>query len=300
MRPSISASERAAQFFFSGDQCLYRDQHGHRVLADIEGRGHFQVISVNDSATLLLDDMPAQMFEGSYDHSLMVTDPSNGDCLIAAATGRTNPPVGPIETGQKFIGAGWVVSSDANIHIDDDHRTLPPPAPRFPYPYFRECSGENLCVIRAAETFNLIDRFTVDDMASLRDRGWRVQNASMISELTSTFADGTQNSGPVMSHLNAASWRVLTPPGCSGVMIRKLYDTFHGRQRARVLVDGNFQGWWWEPYQDRAHRWRWASFGFDFEPSAEEAVHTLTIDPPAGAPLWSVGTLEVLARMPAR
>ena len=293
MSPSISATETSDLFSFSGDDCLYRDQNGHRVLADVERPGRFQILAASHSSALFLDDEPSQMFEGAYDHSLMVTDPEPSCSIVAAATGRCNPALRQIETGQTFEQSGWIVSADEVFEIDSDHRPRQPPVPGFPYPFFCNASGRNLQIVAAAQTAILVDRFSVDEPDTLKARGWRVQNASVVSRLESAFPDGTSHDGPVISHLNAASWRLTVPAGCSGVLIRKLYDVFHGRQRARVLLDGKFQGWWWEPVQNRKERWRWASFGIKFNPTRAAGEHVITIDPPAGAPLWSVGQVEV-------
>jgi len=80
----------------------------------------------------------------------------------------------------------------------------------------------------------------------------------------------------------------------SGLVLRRLYDSFHGRQRARVMVDGKFQAWWYDPRQDRASRWRWSQVGLDV-PLVKNQVVSVVIDPPTGTALWTASRYEVLA-----
>ena len=298
MSSTLSANETAAVFRYAGDDCLYRDHNGHRVLADVEGAGHFRVLAASRSATLLLDDEPARMFEGAYDRSLLVSSPEPGDSAIAAATGRTGPPVGPVQRLEKFKGCGWIIAATAVLQIDGDHRPRPSPSPDFPYPVFQSAEGQDLQIIRAEQRSLRIDGFSMDDPEALKTRCWKVQNISVVTELEAEFPDGTRKKGPVVSHLNTASWNLEVPADCSGLIVRKLYDAFHGRQRARILIDSKFQGWWWAPVQDRRQRWRWTQFGLDLEPSGQPRVATISIDPPAGSPLWSVSEIEILALFP--
>jgi len=97
----------------------------------------------------------------------------------------------------------------------------------------------------------------------------------------------------ILSHLNEASFTVQTPTETEGLILVKIYDRFHGRQRARVLVDGTDTGIWYEPHQDRTHRWAWGYYGIPKEHLKPNETQTITIDPPSGTPLWSVGRIEV-------
>lgn len=122
---------------------------------------------------------------------------------------------------------------------------------------------------------------------------WSAQNASAVEELDSCFLDGSPHRAPVMSHLNLASWTITLSEPANALIIRKLYDQFHGRQRARALLDGSFAGWWHLPWQSRTCRWAWAECPLPGPIPAGD--HILGIDPPSGTPLWSVSEIEVLA-----
>ncbi len=314
-------------FSFSGEDCLYRDHFGNRVLADVEGCGSFRVDSPIETLSVSVDDTCVDWFEGSYDHSLLVTTSKPGSYQIEVAAERTESLTGSVQDGEKFEGCGWIVGAEQIFDLDGEHgdcglgigdwggaqhRKLqreisadpgvnPPqstiPDPQFPLPFFRHATGKGLRVIMAAETSHLVDAFDLSDESALRGRGWQVQNVSKLFDLDSCFPNGTSHQGQVLSHLNAASWRVAIPARCRGLIVRKLYDAFHGRQRARVLVDGHFAGWWYEPWQDRTCRWRWARFGIEPRLLEGKTEATITVDPPAGSPLWSVSRIEVLGLM---
>jgi hypothetical protein len=73
--------------------------------------------------------------------------------------------------------------------------------------------------------------------------------------------------------------------------LRKVYDAFHGRQRARVLIDSEPLGIWFLPVEDRLNRWRVAEFGVPV-PAGKQRLR-LTIDPLAGSALWSLSEFQI-------
>jgi len=275
------------------------------VLADVEGGGFYRIDPWSDVLSVTVDDTSENRFEGSYDQSLLVTSPEPGSFRVSVCTRRPDSLGGSFEVGEKFEGCGWALGIgdfgsgivDSALAIEDRPEPFDPdsaiPGPQWPVPFFRGVSGPGLRVIRAAERCVTVDAFDLSDAPGLRERGWTVQNGSKLFDLDSMFPDGTKRQAQVMSYLNRATWRVPVPPHCKGLIVRKLYDAFHGRQRARVLVDGAFVGWWYEPWQDRERRWRWARTGIDERFLKGKSEITLSIDPPAGSPLWSVSRIEV-------
>jgi hypothetical protein len=150
-------------------------------------------------------------------------------------------------------------------------------------------------VIPSTSICDRIDRFDVWHEDALKAHGFKVQNMSRLVNLDSCFTDGTRRSALVASHLNAASWIQPVPPDCQGIILRKTYDRFHGRQLARVLVDDMPSGWWYAPLQDRTCRWAVADYGVARELVDGKSSVRIMIDPPAGTPLWSFSTLEVFS-----
>jgi len=141
------------------------------------------------------------------------------------------------------------------------------------------------------------DRIRVTDEASRAAHGLRCQNESESIELLSSF-EGCEYRVPYSAkhvcHLNAMELTVSLEPDNHGVFLRRTYDQFHGRQRARVIVDGECVGTWYTPEENRTCRWAERDFYIPERYTRGKTKVQLAIDPPAGSPLWSVSTYGVL------
>jgi hypothetical protein len=292
---TISARTEVRGYRFLGTEDLYRDARGRRVVADFEGAGEWKVEVAETPILVLRDEERTEAFHGSFAESLSVLALGPGEVRVRIEAGSPAPVLAPEWVEGCFEGSGWVVAAEGALTVDARRE----PAPETPVPFFRCAEARRLAVVRVGPPAVRIDGFRVDDASGMKDRGWRVQNMSRVKALTSRFADGTERTGPVASHLNVASWVTAIPPDNRGLRLRKTYDRFHGRQRARVFADGRFVGWWYEPVEDRTARWGVAEFGI---PEAftygRSSVH-LAVDPPAGSPLWSWSEMEVWAIPPA-
>lgn len=294
MPPVLDPRSFCRRFRFSGTDCLYRDHYGRRVLAEAEGSGRYRVLSSEMPILVEVDEVLGGSESGSFGSSIVVLSQEEGACDVVLA----NTPESITGTGfeGRISGCGWLLASQGPVVVDGLRRLCGPPVPGFPIPFFESVVADGrLEVVLSGGHCELIDRFSIGDAAALKEREFRVQNISKVSVLDSAFEDGTLLSAPVASHLNVAVWRVAIPASNAGLILRKTYDAFHGRQRARVFVDGVLAGWWYEPEQNRGHRWRVGQFGIGRELVDGRASVEIAIDPPAGAPLWSVGEIELLA-----
>jgi hypothetical protein len=142
----------------------------------------------------------------------------------------------------------------------------------------------------------LSDVLDVCDDASREAHSLTVQNESARLALDSAFGgnEASELSCHVM-HLNRMCFELRAAPKAVAMLIRRTYDRFHGRQRARVLADGKTVGWWYAPWENRDHRW---AHDFFILPDPCEST-VIEIDPVAGAPLWSVSRYEALSVLPA-
>lgn len=288
---SVLPSLRARRFSFEGDACLYRDHQGRRVLADAEGCG--RLVVERAAPGLGTDAAP----DGSFRDGVVAFSRESGASAIAMLQGggRDLPGSGKtLEVASSFLGAGWVVECDGPLTVDAAREPSPAPTPRLPIPFFLEARGARLRVTPRPFHAVSVDRFSIADADGLKARDFRVQNMSDVEPLASVFSDGGEWVGPVASHLNTASWSAPVPPGAFAIVLRKTYDRFHGRQRARVLLDGEFSGYWYEPEEDRHARWGVSDFCALLPRERGETLR-IGIDPVAGSPLWSVSTVEVLA-----
>lgn len=291
MAHSVFPTLRAQRFAFEGDACLYRDHLGRRVLADAEGSGRL-LVGVEAPGT---GGDPSR--DGVFHEGLVVATDEPGRSVLTVLRGGPEPlpeREGEAVPGGVFHGAGWVTACDGPLRVDVRREQAPPPSVETPVPFFLEARGEGLRVVPRRFAATSIDRFSIGDADALKARSFRVQNMSDVEWLDSTFADGEGRRGPVASHLNTASWTLEVPRGAYAVVLRKVYDRFHGRQRARVLLDGAAIGTWYEPEEDRRARWAVSDFGALLPEEAPREVR-VSIDPVAGSPLWSVSDVEVFA-----
>lgn len=233
-------------------------------------------------------------YEGASDY-LRVTAPLAWEGEIYAWTGGAPPALDEAIEATEILGPGWWV--EGTVITLDQPGQVQVAHPHAPVPFHLGARGSGRAVaIPVVEVQRLQDWSPTDaDMA--RAHGWQVRNASRVIDLPSTFADGTELTAPILSHLNTATWTVDTPEGTRGLVIRKRFDQFHGRQRARVLLNGEFWGWWCEPAEDRNYRWAWGFVALPWPAHVPTGRVTIGIDPPAGTPLWSVSHLTVHAVM---
>jgi len=141
---------------------------------------------------------------------------------------------------------------------------------------------------RAFET----DRFFVCDEASRQAHDAMVQSISDPETLTSRFEgrDHTEYTEVVASSLGKTEFTLTIRPDNRGVFLLRLFDQFHGRQRARVLVDGQPVGTWYTAEENRTRRWTERSLFLPARYTAGKNKIRITIDPPASSPLWSHAT----------
>jgi len=263
----------------SGKDSRFLDATGRHVVLDLDGFGYAL-------------DAPGIVWEG-------VDSQNRFDefCTAVAGTPETKawvllgPSVGDLDEAVNWEGdcqaAGWFLSGAAVLDESGEVMSNPP----LPAPFFHAIRGSGQ-VVWSPNRWALWQEFSISDARS-QAPCWSVQNISEADTLSSRLADGSVLCHPVASHLNEAFWDIALPPGCHGVRVECLKDVFHGRQRARVMIDGQFAGWWSEPTEDRVNRWRWSAWGRELEPRPEERTIRIGIDPPAGAPLWSVARYRV-------
>lgn len=271
------------------------DHMGRRVILDTEGSG---ILTVKADARILIDESNAVEVHHSSEHSFKfkrsLSVYAGSDFPVALSLHRDVPnlPDSNFETNN-FEGCGWFFPLSSQTHCDHSHQSSEPNW----YPFFLRVEGLAKILPASNVRAEPILDFSVSDLG-LQQVQWKVKNCSEILELTSSFADGIVHNGAVLSHLNTATFVVQVANDNLGIRFRKLYDQFHGRQRARILVNGVNSGWWYESNEDRKHRWAWADYGVPPELTAGQSQVEISIDPPPASPLWSVGRYQVLQLRP--
>jgi hypothetical protein len=191
---------------------------------------------------------------------------------------------------ESFAGCGWILDSEDLKSVDGIAETCPSKQ-LLPIPVFFAAQGSRMLVKELPIRKELLAQLSVGSPETLTSHGWEVKNGSQVTALVSDQPGFGTRDDAVMSHLNRAQFVFSKPEGITGLVMRRLYDAFHGRQRARILVNDAFQGIWFEPYENRVQRWKWGQLGFGVPFEAQEIK--VTVDPAAGTPLWSVSRYEI-------
>ncbi len=298
MHPPLSPSEKAIRYLFSGEECLYRDHFGRRVVADIEGNGFARVEKTNCPLLVVRDEEVAQGFQWTYNSSLTVValEPGFVSVEMIQPFVRDLASEVPQSLALPYTGSGWLINSESPILLDGRHEPTRDASEALPLPFLMGIEGTGSAqIVSSPVACSLLDAFEIADSTSLKERRFSVQNMSKLVSLDSCFRDGTQRVASVASHLNRASWFLELPPDSQGLLLRRIYDRFHGRQRARVFIDGENLGYWYEPEQDRECRWHVSDFGVPASVVQGKNVAEISIDPPPGTPLWSISRMEAYA-----
>jgi len=212
-------------------------------------------------------------FEGPGHVTHLLVCPSDGP-LVVTVDGQ-NPMLLEFPTDIYFRSC-LSIGSDSPVESFEWAVTLLPPG----------CDPR--CELTKPGSYKLTQTDYVDpcDSASRSEHALVAQNESEVFEL-----EGKTH----RSHLNRMAFDISIDPQNVGVVLRRTYDRFHGRQRARVLVDGVPIGYWYAPIEDRKNRWAEDEFFIPIGFTAGKSKVRIEIDPPAGTPLWDVSEYLVFA-----
>lgn len=267
------------------------------MLVDAEGAGALWVHRSDPSLTVVREVAEPDQFPLLFRDSIFVSTSEPGEFIADVVSewpaGLEAQPA--TVAHDAFTGCGWLVGGCGECVVDERFEPIVLDGGPVRLPFFRSIRGkcEFHVVPDATTECVLADALDIGDEPGLSSRDWTVQNMSRLRELDSCFEDGTRRRAEIASHLNAATWVSPIPPHNRGIRIRKLYDRFHGRQRARVKIDGEAVGVWYEPREDRERRWAVAEFGVPAEATRGKSEIAITIDPYPGTALWSVSRIEV-------
>lgn len=257
----------------TGDR-LYTDPAGRRIVLDVAdpgavwggSAGVFRVGEVDDALVLAADEGP----------------------VTAWALPGPTPKVGPLTSAARsFSGTGWLVDVEGLAELDGR------PLPSIDLPMVPVWTGARFRRAGVFPTGQSLLRTTVVDMkdgADLAAHDGSVRSSSKPSVLASGCDNGDTLTESHVQHLGPAEWQVVDHTG-EPLVLAKLYDRFHGLQRARVYVDGVLAGTWQAMRGARDARWAWSWFGL---PAGLPPQFRLAVDPLPGTPLWDVARYEVL------
>jgi hypothetical protein len=144
------------------------------------------------------------------------------------------------------------------------------------------------------------DQVDLGDADSRRSHGFAVEGELALERLASAFegrAYRTVVEGAVASHTGPARFTLRAIPANRGCWLRRAYDQRHGRQRARISVDGRHLADWYVAEGNPVLRW--AERGLFLPPrlTAGRSALKLEVRPAPGVP-WSAASYRLLCVRP--
>ncbi len=278
-------------------QALYHDHRGRRIVADFEGSGTAVISSQNglvwiEDAAGVVEIPPTehQAVEFKEFGLVIAEEEAQTQVWMGTAAARKLSP------GHQSAPPGTIgsVIAKPGVQVNQNHEILRTSLSPQLLSFWNGAAGDDLDLL-VSESLGSRQLLScqLSDADLLKSISWRVQNLSELELLQSHFSDGVAHAAACGSHLNSAHFNVQIPLNPQALILRKTYDRFHGRQRARVLVDGEVCGMWYEPIQDRVNRWGIGDFVIDLQFIHNKSEVSITVDPPSGTPLWSVSQFEV-------
>lgn len=268
---------------------IYRSAEGSQVVCDLEGK---------DWRLHLLGQHPEDLRILSGEQLVVTTESVEGLWGWAATKDTPDEYVEAQSIREESDGMGWVALEDCTIELNQDARPicLPPEMGRCILPFWNGFKADKplACSHISGQLVKLADFYPADQTGT-KEVGFSVERASQVEVLEARNGRGELIAQPVFSHLNRACWNVTIPPEAEILIIEREFDAFHGLQRARVFLDDQMAGWWHAPLQDRLNRWAQDSCHLRLNNSQRGRTIRITIDPPAGVPLFSLGRIRVFA-----
>lgn len=294
----VRADHRAVSYIWNRWEGLYRLPERLLVLGEFDGPGFLTGHPFAESPTRLRLVGP----EGDQADLGGTALLPKGRHLAVAGTDHEGvelhfrnfdaPAEAKVPLAESYQGAGWLVSGSAEL---DGGKELCAGRAEAPIPFHQHChplAGTE--IIRGAARTASDGGWLMADIELLKENGLWVQNLSKPEELSASWPNGLQETRIMACHLNEMRWTISSDLPITGIVLFRIYDAFHGLSQARVFVNERLVGRWFCPIQDRVNRWRHSSFGVEFAEPLDPGETTITIDPPAGAPLWSVSAYRWL------
>lgn len=145
------------------------------------------------------------------------------------------------------------------------------------------------------------DEVSLSDPISRDAHNVKFAQVSEVQELVSRFEGrwvGTEVTGSGYSSLGPVEFDLEIDPDNVGVKLRRRFDQFHGRQRARVIVDGKPVGMWYIAEENTVNRWAERDFFIPASFTQGKSTIHITIDPPASSPLFSHSSYSAFSLVP--
>ena len=264
---------------------LYVGVDGRPVLAEWFGPG---VITSTRPFSALIDGQELQITgETPFEQRAQFFEECQGALLVHSPAKPTQIE-GALESTTQVDSPGWITAAEADVDVDGLGTFSPDLIRLGPIPVldFASCAKAFDFVPVSPEAFN-----------SVRVEAENLRDSPILKSIKNTSAPISvpdHNSAAHISvmQLNDMVFQIDLDQGQQTIVIDRLYDRFHGKQRARVSVWSIpekvllHDGIWYEPQEDRLKRV--ANSRYAAILSATSSSVQVVIAPPSGAPLWSM------------
>jgi hypothetical protein len=267
---------------------LYQNPEGGRVVCDLQG----------DWELKLMGAVPDDLLKLGTGFTCLCTESVSTEWGWLALRTGLDAKAEQDRRGEKCDGQGWVRAQNCTVELNGDARPIkiPESLGEVTLPYWNGfLADQTLRFRKLACRLEEIASFSPHDSDSAKEVDFKVERASQVEILSSKNGRGEPVTASVFSHLNRASWTAQIPQQAEVLIIQRSFDAFHGLQRARVFLDEELAGWWHGPLQDRVCRWAADSFHTRLKPDHKGRSVRITLDPPAGVPLFSLSQIRVFA-----
>lgn len=283
---------------------LYRQPGGRWAMMDLQGVWFGRILGkASEQASLDRDGItePAGSWECLDSCVLTSSQPDSPLAWIAWST--PPPPISPSEAAARSRsaeGIGWVLAEKGKVWVNRNPACFHAPdwAGPLVLPFWDGFRSEApLSWIPAP--WRKEEVFESKPLAS-EGSGLLFDRASSLEQLSVLDAAGSWHEEAFRSILGRASFEAALPQDAERVILRRTYDAFHGMQRARVLMNGRMLGWWHQAEEDRHSRWAQDDLILTVPQDLRGQKVEISIEPPAGAPLFSIARMNCWATIPQR
>lgn len=263
---------------------IYVGPENEPVYCDLFGPG--QIRAERDFKARIDGQTELRATECDFAERAVILEPLQG-ALLEALPAFPSPIDATSLSGKQVEGAGWITSTQADVIVDEMSQFSPEETALSPIPFLDGVISDSpFQYVSIESTFAEclhVSAQSLKEEASLS----AIKNTSR--PLVIPAPDGTEEQG--VMQLNDMSFTFDVPTSHATLVIDRVYDRFHGRQRARVIVSDCADGraisdsLWYDQSESRSDRLAKSRFVASIGEHSGNLL--LTIAPPSGAPLWS-------------
>lgn len=203
-------------------------------------------------------------------------------------------PTKPILGGMPTISTtqtdapGWITSAKAAVEVDKLGNYAPEVIQLGPIPVLDQAASSEPFAFTPSPP---------QSTHSIEVSAERIKDAPILKSIKNTSAPISvpDQSGSILTtvmQLNDMVFEIELIEDHQTIVIDRLYDRFHGKQRARVVIWSIpervvlHEGIWYEPQEDRQNRVANSRYVANLSQTSNSVQ--IVIAPPSGSPLWSM------------